>query len=287
MPKKFISERAAGESSELRFHVHLVSDATGETLDSVSKAACAQFENAKPAEHLYALIRSPRELDRALSEIEKAPGIVLYTIMDDDLRLLLETRCQRLNVPCVPVLDPILSALANHLGAKATHRAGGQHQLDMQYFSRIDALNYMMAHDDGLNTQDLADADVVLVGVSRTSKTPTCVYLANRGIKAANVPIVKDIPMTVPFDSLKGPLIVGLTVSRERLIEIRRHRLASMQADLDTSYVNEDDVREEIVSAHRLFETQGWPVIDVSRRSIEETAASILNLVSRRAAGEA
>ncbi len=268
------------------FHIHLVSDATGETLNSVSKATCAQFANAKPIEHVYALVRSPRQLDRALKEIEGAPGIVLYTMMSDELRKALEDHCQRLGMPCIPVLDPVLSVLAGYLGTELTHKAGGQHELNAQYFSRIDALNYTMSHDDGQNVDDLDDADVVLVGVSRTSKTPTCIYLANRGIKAANVPVVKDVPLTISFEAIKRPLIVGLTLSKERLIQIRRHRLITMQANTDTSYVEEEEVRKEIIFARHLFEKHQWPVIDVSRRSIEETAASVLNLVSRRKQAE-
>jgi regulator of PEP synthase PpsR (kinase-PPPase family) len=268
------------------FHLHLVSDATGETLNSISKAICAQFENAKAIEHVYALVRSPRQLDQALREIEGAPGIVLYTMMSDDLRKALEDHCQKLSMPCVSVLDPVLSILANYLGTEGTHKAGGQHELDAQYFNRIDALNFTMAHDDGQNAEDLQKADLVLVGVSRTSKTPTCIYLANRGIRAANVPVVKDAPLNVSFESLKRPLVVGLTVSSERLIQIRRHRLIAMQASTDTSYVEEEEVRKEIIFARRLFEKHGWPVIDVSRRSIEETAAAILNFVSRRSQAE-
>ena len=264
------------------FHLHLVSDSTGETLNAVAKAAVAQFELVHAVEHIYALVRGPRQLERVLRQIEAAPGIVMFTMVNDKLRRDLEVRCRDLQVPCIAVLDPVMQVLGAYLGTERTHKPGSQHVLDAEYFGRIDALNYTMAHDDGQGLDDLEESDVVLVGVSRTSKTPTCMYLANRGIKAANYPLVPGIPVPSQIEGLERPLVVGLLAAPERLVQIRRHRLLSLKEETETDYVDLDRVREEVTGARRLFSRHGWPVIDVSRRSIEETAAAILNLVTER-----
>lgn len=266
------------------FHLHLVSDSTGETLNAVAKAAVAQFEMVHPIEHIYALVRGPRQLERVLRQIEAAPGIVMFTMVNDKLRRELEARCRDLQVPCIAVLDPVMQVLGAYLGTERTHKPGSQHALDAEYFGRIDALNYTMAHDDGQGLDNLEEADVVLVGVSRTSKTPTCMYLANRGIKAANYPLVPGVPVPEQIENLERPLVVGLLAAPDRLVQIRRHRLLSLKENTETEYVDLDRVREEVTAARRLFSRHGWPVIDVSRRSIEETAASILNLVTERKA---
>lgn len=266
------------------FHLHLVSDSTGETLNAVAKAAVAQFETVHPIEHIYALVRGPRQLERVLRQIEAAPGIVMFTMVNDKLRRELEARCRDLQVPCIAVLDPVMQVLGAYLGTERTHKPGSQHALDAEYFGRIDALNYTMAHDDGQGLDNLEEADVVLVGVSRTSKTPTCMYLANRGIKAANYPLVPGVPVPEQIENLERPLVVGLLAAPDRLVQIRRHRLLSLKENTETEYVDLDRVREEVTAARRLFSRHGWPVIDVSRRSIEETAASILNLVTERKA---
>ena len=269
------------------FHVHLVSDSTGETLNAMARAVCARFENVLPIEHYYALVRSPRQLERALADIEEAPGVVMHTIVDDTLRTALEEGCRRLDMPCIAALDPLVSALSRYLGAALTRRVGVQHTLDTDYFNRMDALNYAIGHDDGQGGQELDQADVVLVGVSRTSKTPTCIYLAHRGIRAANFPLVPGRPVPEALTRLSSALVVGLTVSPDRLIQIRRNRLLSLKESRDTAYTDIEAVREEVVQARRLYERQGWPVIDVTRRSVEETAAAVLNLLqSTRPAAE-
>jgi hypothetical protein len=269
------------------FHIHLVSDSTGETLNAMARAVCARFENVLPIEHYYALVRSPRQLERALADIEDAPGMVMHTIVDDTLRAALEEGCRRLDMPCIAALDPLVSALSRYLGAALTRRVGAQHALDTDYFNRMDALNYAIGHDDGQGGQELDQADVVLVGVSRTSKTPTCIYLAHRGIRAANFPLVPGRPVPEALTRLSSALVVGLTISPDRLIQIRRNRLLSLKESRDTAYTDMEAVREEVVQARRLYERQGWPVIDVTRRSVEETAAAILNLLqSTRAAME-
>lgn len=261
------------------FHVHLVSDSTGETLNAMARAVCARFENVLPIEHYYALVRSPRQLERALADIEDAPGVVMHTIVDDTLRTALEEGCRRLDMPCIAALDPLVSALSRYLGAALTRRVGAQHALDTDYFNRMDALNYAIGHDDGQGGQELDQADVVLVGVSRTSKTPTCIYLAHRGIRAANFPLVPGRPVPETLTRLSSALVVGLTISPDRLIQIRRNRLLSLKESRDTAYTDIEAVREEVVQARRLYERQGWPVIDVTRRSVEETAAAVLNLL--------
>lgn len=265
------------------FHVHLVSDSTGETLNSMAKAVTARFDGVIPIEHIYALVRSARQMERVLDEIAAAPGVVLHTLVDRALREQLEEGCRRLDTPQIGALDPLEGALTRYLGAALTSRVGAQHALDHDYFNRIAALDYAMAHDDGQGTADqLEGADVVLCGVSRTSKTPTCIYLAHRGIRAANVPLVPGQEDGERLTGLKNPLVVGLTVSPERLVQIRRNRLEGLNASRASAYVDHEAVRDETVKARRAFERRGWPTIDVTRRSVEETAAAVINLLSER-----
>ena len=266
------------------FHVHLVSDSTGDTLAAMARAAAARFDAVQPIEHAYPLVRSARQMERVLAEVEDAPGMVVHTIVDRELRGMLEAGCRERDAPCIAALDPLTAALSRHLGAQLTSRVGAQHALDADYFHRIETLDFAIAHDDGHGARDLSKADVVLVGVSRTSKTPTCIYLAHRGVRAANVPLVPGQPHPAILETLDGPLIVGLVVSPERLVQVRRNRLTTLSERRETSYVEADAVREEIVRARRLFERRGWPVIDVSRRSVEETAAAVLNLINARRA---
>ncbi|HYD45257.1 MAG TPA: pyruvate, water dikinase regulatory protein [Phenylobacterium sp.] len=263
------------------FHVHLVSDSTGETLNALARAVCARFDDLMPIEHIYALVRSMRQLERALEDIEAAPGVVIHTIVDPEIRTALEEGCRRLDMPCLPALDPLVASLQRYLGVALTSRVGVQHTLDNDYFNRMDALNYAIGHDDGQGGQDLAQADVMLIGVSRTSKTPTCIYLAHRGVKAANVPLVPHRPPPEQLFNLKHAQVIGLTVSPDRLIQIRRNRLLSLKEDRESSYIDHEAVREEVVRARRLYERQGWPVIDVTRRSVEETAAQVINILNR------
>lgn len=264
------------------YHIHLISDSTGETLNTVARAAAAHYERFHPIEHTYALVRTPKQLHRVLQEVEGNPGIVLFTLVDDGLRRELETRCRMLEVPCISVLDPVVATLATYLNAQSEPRIGAQHTLDSEYFRRIEALNYTMLHDDGQHAETLDAADVVLVGVSRTSKTPTSMYLANRGIKAANVPVVPKVPLPATLEEARHPLIVGLVASPERIAQIRRNRLISLNQDEETPYVDREAITEELVATRRLCGRNNWPLIDVTRRSIEETAAAILNLLSER-----
>jgi len=262
------------------FHVHLVSDSTGETLNAMARAVCARFDDVLPIEHIYSLVRSERQLQRVLREIEGSPGVVMHTIVDKTLRQVLERGCRDFDMPCIAALDPLVSALARYLGASLSTRVGAQHALDNDYFNRMEALSYAIGHDDGQGAEDLDAADVVLVGVSRTSKTPTCIYLAHRGVSAANVPLVPGMDAPPQLFGLKHAKVVGLTVSPDRLIQIRRNRLLSMREERESAYIEVDAVREEIVRARRLYERHGWPVIDVTRRSVEETAAAVVNLLT-------
>jgi len=262
------------------FHVHLVSDSTGETLNAMARAVCARFNNVLPIEHIYALVRSQKQLERALGEIAEAPGVVLHTIVDQSLRTALESGCQGMDMPCIGALDPLVSILSRYLGAPLSTRVGAQYALDTDYFNRMDALSYALGHDDGQGGPDLARADVVLVGVSRTSKTPTCIYLAHRGVRAANIPLVPSAQLPPSLAALNGVPVVGLTVSPDRLIQLRRNRLRALNENRDSSYVDSDAVRAETIAARRIFERNGWPVIDVTRRSVEETAAAVLNIIT-------
>ncbi len=274
---------------DTQFHVHLVSDATGETLNAIARAALAQFEGVVVNEHFYALVRSERQLQRALEHIKAEPGLVFFTLVNPELRQELQRECAALSVPFYDVLEAPIGAMRNFLGSGAaeTHRPGGQHDVDQKYLLRIEALNFAIAHDDGQGLETVATAEVILTGASRTSKTPTCVYLAMRGIRAANVPLVPGMPLPVELLTAKTSLVVGLWASPERLIQVRRNRLATMGEARDTNYVDVEAVRAEVTETRRLFESQDWPSIDVSRRSVEETAAAIINLLAERREAQA
>lgn len=268
---------------ESYFHLHLVSDATGETLLAVGRAAAAQYSTVSPIEHVYPLIRNVKQLEPVLTDIEANPGIVLYTLVDPVLNDRLQKHCQERSIPCLSILSPVLSLFASYLGTETTPRVGGQHTLNAEYFRRIDALNYTLMHDDGQHTENLDDADVVLVGISRTSKTPTSIYLANRGIKTANVPLVPGINPPPQLEQAQKPLIVGLIASPERIVQIRQNRLLGLQAhQSDSNYVDRHSVSDEIAHSKQLCSRNNWPVIDVTRRSIEETAAAVIALLQER-----
>lgn len=265
------------------FHLHLVSDATGETLINVGRAACAQYSNVLPIEHVYPLVRSMKQLDRVLAEVETNPGIVLYTLVDREIRERLKERCKELGVPFLSVLAPVVQLFQAYLGGEPQPRVGGQHALDATYFKRIDALNFTVMHDDGHMTEDLENADVVLIGISRTSKTPTSIYLANRGIKTANIPLVPGVPLPPNIERLKKPLVVMLVASPDRIVEIRQNRLLGLNAaSPSASYVDREAVSEELSFSRKLSGRNGWPLLDVTRRSIEETAAAIIGLFNER-----
>lgn len=267
------------------FHVHLVSDATGETLTTIAKAAAVQYSQFRAIEHMHPLVRTARQLKRVLQEIEQAPGIVLYTIVNKELSDELERRCRELAVPSLHVLKPIMQVFEGYLGAPQTPTVAGQHVLDAEYFKRIDALNFSMAHDDGRLPEDLNAADIVLLGISRTSKTPTSIYLAQRGYKTTNLPLVPGIPLPPGLTEPHKAFVACLIASPERISEIRRNR-AMLLADRDlATYTDRARIQEEIAYSRRICGQHGWPIIDVTRRSIEETAATIIKLLHDRQAG--
>ncbi len=260
------------------FHLHLVSDSTGETLDIIAKAGLAQFEEVATARHFWPMVRSEGHLDRVLDAVAASPGLVFHTLIKHDLRVRLEHRCRHLGLTAIPVMDPVVNALSAALGRPITAKPGRQHVMDAAYFARVDAIQFTIAHDDGIGADNWEEADIVLAGVSRTSKTPTAIYLANRGVKTANIPLVPSIPLPAALETVRRPLVVGLVASPERIVQIRQNRLLSLKADDDTDYTDRARVAEEIALSRRLCSRHQWPIIDVSRRSIEETAAAILDL---------
>ncbi|HEX8527875.1 pyruvate, water dikinase regulatory protein [Allosphingosinicella sp.] len=263
-------------------HLHLLSDSTGETLEVIATACLAQFEGVEVKRHFWPMVRSEGHLDRVLDDVERRPGLVLYTLANTTLRRELEQKARRRGIHAVSALDPVVHALSVVLGQEATGRPGRQHALDAAYFARVDAIQFTIAHDDGIGAENWDESDIVLAGVSRTSKTPTSIYLANRGFKVANVPLVPEAPPPPTLFSLTHPLVVGLTTNPDRLIQIRRNRLLSLNQAPETEYVDLEAVNAELAFARRIFADNGWPVIDVTRRSIEETAYAIVKLCNER-----
>ncbi len=265
-----------------RIHLHLVSDSTGETLEMIAKAALAQFEDSDVVRHFWPMVRSKQHLDRIVPELQANPGLVLYTLVNAETRSRLEEQCRHLSLPAVPVLDSVTEALESVLGQEAHGRPGRQHAMDAAYFSRVEAIQFTIAHDDGIGWENWEEADIILAGVSRSSKTPTGIYLANRGYKVANIPLVVESPPPQKLFELKQPLVVGLTSAPERLVQIRRNRLLTLNENKQTSYIDNERVKKEVAFARRMFADNGWPVIDVTRRSIEETAAAVIKLLGDR-----
>ena len=264
-----------------KVHLHLVSDSTGDTLEQVAKASMVQFPNIEPIKHYWPMIRTARYMERLISEMNENPGIVMFTLVDHEIENVLVEACTKHKWPYISVLHGIIRELGRHLGETPTERPGLQHQMDEEYFERIDAIQYTLAHDDGQISENLEDADIILVGVSRTSKTPTCIYLANRGYKAANIPIVPGRPIPEELEKCKDKFVVGLVNSVDRLVQIRRNRLLMLKESKTTDYIDEELVKEEVKEARRLFSKMGWPTVDVTRRSIEETTVAIINLKNK------
>jgi len=267
------------------FHLHLISDATGETLTTMAKAAAVQYPQVRPIEHVHPLVRTEKQLERVLQQVEQAPGIVLYTLVNKGLIAEMERRCRELKVPCLHVLEPIMKVFESYLGAPQTPVVAGQHLLDADYFRRIDALNFAMAHDDGQLPQDLSVADIIILGISRSSKTPTSIYLAQRGFKTANLPLVPGIGLPAALTQPHTAFVVGLVASAERIAEIRRNRVHLIGDRNLADYVDRSQIANEIQYSRRLCAQHGWPVIDVTRRSVEETAATIIRLLHDRHEG--
>ena len=272
----------------MRLHMHLVSDSTGDTVTAVARAGISQFDGVSPVEHVWSFVRSTAQVEQVLSMVKALPGVVIFSLVSTELRNALQEGCRELKMPCVPILDGVFQALSSLLGTETRQQVGRQHAMDDGYFSRIAAMDFMLQHDDGQCPWDLNEADIVLVGVSRASKTPTCIYLANRGLKTANVPVVLDCPLPKELGDLTRPLVVGLTINPEPLVQIRSNRLRQMERGvsslkLSDDYIEMERVRAELVYARRLFAKYDWPVIDVTRRSVEETAAAVFQLFQGRA----
>ena len=261
------------------FHLHLVSDSTGETTYSLARACLVQFENIEVNTQTHSQVLSASKMQKVIESIEANPGAVMYTMINKSLGDELVKGCAGIGVPCIDVLDGVITRLQAYFGQTIRGQPGRQHQLDEEYFHRIDAMQFTLSHDDGQGYDHLYDAEIILVGVSRTSKTPTSMYLANhRGLKAANVPIVPGVPLPEMLFTDKTPYVVGLTTTPERLVQIRRERMKSLGELKETDYVELEQVRQEILDARKLFAKMRWPVIDVTRRSIEETASEIYEI---------
>ncbi len=273
------------------FHVHLVSDSTGETLVEHLRASCSQYQHGIPIEHLHALVRSQEQLEKAIKHIENYPGLVFYTLVNKEKRKRLEEKCAQLNITAISILDPSLSIIGRYLGERMSSEIGAQRVMDENYFSRIDALDFAMQHDDGQNIKGLKNADIIIIGVSRTSKTPTCIYLANRGFMTGNIPLVDGQTLPEELVNYKKPLIVGLVSSPDRIVQIRRQRINEIGAEeiIQTKghdYIDKNKVRREMINAKRIFNKYNWPIVDVTRKSIEETSAKIINLYQEKKLNE-
>lgn len=277
--KRWIQRAREKVSKKSFFHLHLISDSTGETLSTTGRAAAAQYRKWRAVEHVTSMVRDKSKLEKALSEAEASPGIVLYTMVDRELEQFLKQRCSALGIPAVNVLEPVTRVFDSFLGDKMSGTIGAQHALDETYFERLEAVQFSMAHDDGNLPDDIEEADIILLGISRTSKTPTSIYLAQRGYKTINIPLVPGVELPADIFAAKGPLIVALIATAERILAIRENRLLAFDHDLTGDiYVDRASIQEELAETRLLCKKNGWPVIDVTRRSVEETAAAILAL---------
>ena len=261
--------------------LHLVSDSTGETLKAVSSAAAAQFSELEYQQKTYPMVRTVTQLERVFKNIKEEKGVVFCTLVEEEVREKLKQFCKKENILYLPVMENIVSVLEEYTGFEAINKPGGQHILNDDYFKRIEAINYTLEHDDGQGQLNLENADVIVVGVSRTSKTPTCIYLANQGIKAANYPLVPHVGISEELENVKNTQVVALITSAHTLVEIRRKRSIELGLNnTDNDYIDIHKVEEEITTAKRIFANKGWPVIDITRRSVEETASAIMNILS-------
>lgn len=263
------------------FDIHMVSDSTGETVSSVMRSVMSQFENTEIEEHTWSLVRTDGHMQRVLDSISEKPGPVLYTIINRDMQAKLIKHCRKLRLPCIPILDRVTKELSSYFGVEAKARPGRQYELDDEYFEKVDAIHYTLAHDDGQETDSLDEADIILVGASRTSKTPTCVYLSYKGLYVANVPFVNGVPLPGSLFQAKEPMIIGLVISPDRLSQIRKSRLLSLNEDKTTDYVEEESIISELRESRKIFSKNGWPVIDVTRKSVEETSAQIIQIYNK------
>jgi regulator of PEP synthase PpsR (kinase-PPPase family) len=267
-----------------KINLHLISDSTGETLGAISRAVISQFTDIEVEEFIWPLTRSVNQMTKIKNTITDNPGIVLYTILKDDLIKDLKKHCDHLNLPCISALSRIIGQFSRYLQMDVTGSIGRQHILDEEYFSKVEAINYTIEHDDGQKVRDLDNADIIIIGVSRTSKSPTSVFLSCRGYKTANIPFVNlDIFPKEIYD-VKKPLIVGLMINPEKLMQVRQVRVNTMgDTNIETNYIKLEKIKEEIAESRILYSKLKCPIIDVTRRSVEETSAKIMQLYVSRA----
>ncbi|MBL4747259.1 MAG: kinase/pyrophosphorylase [Magnetovibrio sp.] len=265
--------------------LHKISDATGQTLDIVSRACIVQFSDVQVIEKRWTMVNNKELVHEVLEGIRQAPGFVIFTVVDDVLSEQLILGCKKLKLPCIDILNPVLSQMSNYLGLVRDARSGSQHVMDGDYYAKIDALHYVLAHDEGQSLADINDADIVLVGVSRTSKTPTSIYLANQGYKTANVPYVPGMPLPKELLQAQRPLIIGITKEPERLVHIRQQRMELNGHREETDYTDLNAVTQEINEARAVYEVNDWPLIDVTKKSIEEIADTIIYMLNNRLDG--
>jgi [pyruvate, water dikinase]-phosphate phosphotransferase / [pyruvate, water dikinase] kinase len=266
--------------------VYLVSDSTGETVTSVARSATAHFEHTRFEESLWSFVLTEGKLEKFKAELLQKPGIVFYTFANADLQYKMEEICSELGVLCIPVLSNIVKKISEFLNEKSVAKVGLQHKMNEDYFAKLQAVEFAMSHDDGISVHEMNQADIILVGVSRTSKSPTCLYLAYKGYKTANVPYVQGNNFVELLSKYKKPLIVGLTIQSEILLEIRRNRVTQYNVNDEIQYIDNSCIRDELKEARKLFNANNWPIIDVSRRSVEETAALILQLYEKKRIAE-
>ncbi len=263
-----------------KYNVYLVSDSTGETLDRIFLSLKSQFENFEYEKKEFAFVRTQQQIDKIITEcINLENSLILYTIVESKLAKYISTQSEKNNVPCFGILGNLILSFSKLLNQKAIHKPSAQHVLDDDYYKRIEAIQFTMSHDDGKKIDDINNADVILLGVSRTSKTPTSIYLANRGYKTINIPLILDQKVPKDLFSNEKVCVVGLVADPERLADIRRNRVAIMKDHKLKEYTDLDYIKKEVGDSKSLFKRNNWPIIDVTRKSVEETAASILKII--------
>ena len=261
-------------------NIYLISDSTGETLDRIFLALKAQFEDFNYEINRLSFIRTETQIKKIIENASKNKNsIILYTIVNSSLAKFLKDESSKKKIPCFGVLGELILNFSKILNQKASHEPSGQHILNKEYYDRIEAIQFTMTHDDGNNTKDIEKSDIVILGVSRTSKTPTSIYLANRGYKTSNIPLVNEKSLPEKMKNLKfKPCVVGLTTEAERLYEIRKNRLTSLKEKNKSEYINLNEIKKELEKSKKTFRVNNWPTIDVTRKSVEETAASIIKI---------
>jgi len=262
------------------YQIYLISDSTGETLDRIFLALKAQFKNIEYKVHSYSFTRTENQILKILEDAKKDEhSVILYTIVDNNLAKYLANKSDEKKIPCFGVLGNLILNFSKILNQKASHEPSGQHALNDEYYERIEAIQFTMNHDDGKSTKDIEKSDIILVGVSRTSKTPTSIYLANRGFKTSNIPLINENSLPKKLkDNPQITCVVGLTTEPERLVEIRKNRMNSLKETENKNYTNIENITKEIINAKKTFQKYRWPVIDITRKSVEEAAASIIKI---------